>query len=785
MVLAPLLRAFGGPDDEGRFVRLALRLIAVGVVALAFLLSAGAVQIVTRTNEIAAYAAGREAVRLVERLNSVSEALDAYQAGSGEATGRRQVTAVRDALARADRDLRASPLRTTVPLNQVARLLHAWNAAGSRPSPVLLRLTHQALRDAYLRVATNATMRGNTANADRALAEAALLFVPSENAQFERLSSMLAAAAGSDVGVNSRFSHAALTAIYADARSASNVALDAAWFRELPPAARSQVDAARASTDAFLDLLQLHIARGDALSRRGLLLGPAAEGSAKLELLEGTLLPLLEARLTEARQRAQREIALIVVLIAVIITLVVLLSLAVWRSQERSHRTRTAFQHQALHDALTGLPNRRAFTRAAAEAVAAWTPVNDRTSWVISIDLDYFKEVNDRYGHQAGDEFLVAASQRLLNATPVGDLVARVGGDEFAVLVHHYDPDSAHALHVGEGICESFNEPIRVEGVEHRLAASVGIVAVDALHETVDSLLRDADIAMYRAKEDGGDRVVVFDEVLRQQIVDRGELAADLRVALTRDDGPRIVFQPILSLDDRTCHGFEALVRWRHPVRGEIDATELIDVAQEARLIVPLGRHIVHEVCRHLSEWRAAGLQLENLSVHVNISPMEAAHIGTYASIADAMETWQIPPQTLVIEMTETASIDSIDTAGRFLANLHTMGLRVCLDDFGTGYSSLRHLNDFHVDAIKIDRSFVVSAANDPAKIPIVAGIIALARGLNAEVIAEGIETIEQRELIYDLGCHLVQGYLFARPMTADDALDFAQRTLAPVGRIS
>jgi EAL domain-containing protein (putative c-di-GMP-specific phosphodiesterase class I) len=289
---------------------------------------------------------------------------------------------------------------------------------------------------------------------------------------------------------------------------------------------------------------------------------------------------------------------------------------------------------------------------------------------------------------------------------------------------------------------------------------------------------------MYRAKEDGGDRAVMFDDVLRQEIVDRAEIAADLRAVLARDTGPRVVFQPILALDDRTCYGFEALVRWNHPTRGEIPAGLLIDIAQEARLIVPLGRRVVHEVCRHLAQWRADGLALEALSVHINVSPMEAAHGATYASIADAMETWSIPAQTLVIELTETASMDSIDQAGQFLARLHDLGVRICLDDFGTGYSSLQHLNKFQVDVIKVDRSFVVSAAIDPAKIPIVAGIIALARGLNASVITEGIETIEQRELIDDLGCNLVQGYLFARPMPPEDAFRFAQRTIAPVARI-
>jgi len=764
-------------------VRLVLRLIAVGIVILAFLLYAGSVQIGLRSSAIASFVAGRIAVRLVERLNDVSTALDAYRPNGNAADQQREIDDFRAALGRADQDMRANAARGNIPHNQIARLLGAWNALGRRlPSPVLLRSTHEAVREAYIRIGSNTEMRGTTATADRVLAEESLLFLPGANAQFERLASMLAAAVD-ERGVSKQFTRAALSSIYADAYSATNVALDPSWVNDLPLQVRTQSNAARLATGVFFELLRVHIAHGDALQRRAILLRPAAEASTRLQQLEATMLPLLDARLLQAEDRAEREIALIVGSIAATMAIVVVFLIQVWRAQLRSRRTRAAFQHQAMHDALTGLPNRRAFTQAAAQAAAAWSPVNDRTSWVLSIDFDYFKEVNDRYGHQTGDEFLVAAAMRLRDAVPLGDIVARVGGDEFAVLVSQFDPDSAHALGVGEAICGAFTEPLRVEGVEHRLAASVGIVAIDALHETVDSILRDADIAMYRAKEDGGDRVVVFNDELRAAIVDRAELAADLRSALAHDTGPRVVFQPIISLDDRTCHGFEALVRWRHPVRGEIDAALLVDVAQEARLIVPLGRRIVHEVCRHLADWRTQGLALESLSVHFNISPMEAAHVGTYASIADAMETWEIPPQTLVIEMTETASIDSIDTVLRFLTNLHTLGVRVCLDDFGTGYSSLRHLNDFNVDAIKIDRSFVISAAKDAAKVPIVAGIIALARGLNAEVIAEGIETIEQRELVSDLGCRLVQGYLFARPMAPDDAFHFAQRTLATVSR--
>jgi EAL domain-containing protein (putative c-di-GMP-specific phosphodiesterase class I) len=210
-----------------------------------------------------------------------------------------------------------------------------------------------------------------------------------------------------------------------------------------------------------------------------------------------------------------------------------------------------------------------------------------------------------------------------------------------------------------------------------------------------------------------------------------------------------------------------------------IDAAQLVDIAQEARLIDELGRHIVHEVCRHLAAWRSAGLDLATLSVHFNISPMEAVHADTFGSIAHALDMYAIPPHTLVVELTETASMDSVEAANRFLTILHAIDVRICLDDFGTGYSSLRHLNDFHVDSIKIDRSFVVSAAENPAKIPLLAGIIALAQGLNAEIIAEGIETVEQRNIIAALGCSLVQGYLFSRPLTPDDALAFARRTVA------
>jgi len=760
-----------------------LRLIAVGIVVLASLLYAGAVQIASRNAAIVSYVIGDNAVRLVEQIRDVAGPLDAGRFGRPVAVTPEQQAGVRDVLARLETLGRAAAQRTGRAPAGIPPIRAAWDRLGSRPpSPALMLATSEALREVSLRIGTTAVTRGNAANADGVLAQVSLLALPIAQGQFERLAFLLSRIDPHRIP-RGPFAGAALSSLYSEALLSSDIALDGPWIDAMPPAIVAQAATTRSATTAFLAVLRARLARGDAFDNRLTLLASAGRASVLLAQLQTQLLPLLEHRLEDAQREAEREIALIVGLVTAIIAVVVLLSMQVLRSQARSRRARAAFQHQALHDALTGLPNRRAFTQAAAAAVAGWTPVNDRTSWILSIDLDYFKEVNDRYGHQAGDAFLVAAAQRLYSATPAGDLVARVGGDEFAVLVHHYDPDSAHAQTVGETICQAFTAPIEVDGVEHRLAASVGIVAVDALHETVDSLLRDADIAMYRAKEDGGDRVVIFDDALRQTIIDRAELASDLRAALERDTGPRVVFQPILTLGDRACYGFEALVRWRHPVRGEVDASLLIDVAQEARLIVPLGRRVMHEVCRHLAQWRDDGLVLEDLSVHINVSPMEASHPATSESIAEAMTRWSIPPQTLVIELTETASIDSVEAAGRFLAKLHEMGVRVCLDDFGTGYSSLQHLNDFAIDVIKVDRSFVVSAADDPAKVPIVAGIIALAHGLKAAVITEGIETIEQRTLIDELGCNLVQGYLFARPMSPDEALRFAHRTMVVTPR--
>jgi diguanylate cyclase (GGDEF)-like protein len=756
-----------------------LRLTTVAVVILASLLLAAAVQIGARLGQIASYDRSRSALQLVMSLRNLKAARHAVDIDVAPMTLRAEIAAVGAAM---DQVAAAAGAGADTPFDTPAwrTVRDGWRDART-PADVrrLAGPTDALLRDALLRIAQAAVSTGSRDGLNAPLGESALLALPALIVQESHLADDVAGRR-----VLERDSPDPRQPLDVAERSARAGVIGSVAFLPierstgdgaLPSAIGSEAVGAQAASQTFLDAIERSLRGGTIARDHAALAVDGRRAVDRLDALETRLLPYIDDRLAAARARAISEILLTVLLVAAVTGIVAFLTRQAVRSQSRSLVSREALQHQALHDSLTGLPNRRAFADAISRVVAEWTPINDRTTWVLSIDLDYFKEVNDRYGHQTGDQFLIAATERLRSATSADDLVARVGGDEFAVLVRHYDPDSSHASDVAERICAAFNDPIEVQGVRHRLAASVGVVAVDSLHETVDSLLRDADIAMYRAKEDGGDRVVVFDDTLRQAIVHRAELAAELPKAL-RAGGIGVVFQPILSLRDARCYGFEALVRWRHPVHGLVDAGLLIDVAQDARLIDELGRHIVQEVCRHLAAWRDGGVDLATLSIHFNISPMEAVHADTFGSIAQALETYDIPPRTLVVELTETASMDSVDAANLFLSLLHAIDVRICLDDFGTGYSSLRHLNDFHVDAIKIDRSFVVSAAEDPAKIPIIAGIIALAKGLNAEVIAEGIETSDQLAIIERLGCELVQGYLFAKPLAPADALAFAQR---------
>jgi diguanylate cyclase (GGDEF)-like protein len=425
-------------------------------------------------------------------------------------------------------------------------------------------------------------------------------------------------------------------------------------------------------------------------------------------------------------------------------------------------------------DALTGLPDRRSFDEATEAALLRCADPAKGSFSVFTLDLDDFKSVNERYGARAGDRLLVAAAARLRSVLRGKDIVARTGSDEFAVLILHPKDDGTIAHEVGERIVRAFDEPLLVDGTVYLIGASVGL-ATGAGHTTVEALLRDAGFAMYRAKDEGRSRLVTFDEELELAAREQSELAAELRDALGREDGPRVAFAPIVDLEDGRCCRFEAFARWEHPVRGEILASRLSEVAREAQLLPALGRRVVREVCRQLAGWRDDGVLLDQLSIHLNISPAESACVESCDAIEGALRSYAIPARTLVLELTESALVRDQMTS-IFVARLEALGVRVCLDDFGTGYSSLRHLDEFRVDTLKIDRSFIVSAAADPGKRSLVAGIVGLAEGLDVAVLAEGIETEEERELVEALGCRYGQGVLFGRALPPRDARDLAYR---------
>jgi diguanylate cyclase (GGDEF)-like protein len=457
---------------------------------------------------------------------------------------------------------------------------------------------------------------------------------------------------------------------------------------------------------------------------------------------------------------------------AVALLAVGLLARIAAESSPPAARSGSADELSAL-DALTGLPNRRAFGEATEAALRRCAEPQNGSFSVLTLDLDDFKSVNERYGSPAGDRLLAAAARRLRSVLRGNDVVSRTGSDEFAVLISHPRDDGTIAREVGERIVRAFDEPLVVDQTVHLIGASVGLATSSPAHTTVEALLRDAGFAMYRAKDEGRSRLVAFDRELELAAREQSELAAELREALGREDGPRVAFAPIVDLEDGRCCGFEALARWEHPLRGEISASRLVEVARHAQLLPALGRRVVREVCRQLAGWRDDGVPLEQLSIHLNISPAEAACVESCDAIEGALRSYAVPARTLVLELTEDALARDQMTS-IFVARLEGLGVRVCLDDFGNGHSSLRNLDEFRVDRLKIDRSFVVSAVEYPGKRSLVAGIVGLAEGLDVAVLAEGIETEEEREVVQQLGCRYAQGVLFGRPLPANEARDLA-----------
>ena len=427
-------------------------------------------------------------------------------------------------------------------------------------------------------------------------------------------------------------------------------------------------------------------------------------------------------------------------------------------------RAEQQLAHQALHDPLTGLPNRALLFDRLDQGIRR-SERSDRRLAVLFLDLDRFKVVNDGLGHSAGDQLLVAVAHRLRSAARPMDTVARFGGDEFVVLCEDLpDEDAASAL--AERLATTIRQPVSVGEREVTVTVSTGIATAKGRGAEPEALLRDADAAMYQAKERGRARHEVFDAVMRNRVVERLETEGALRRALERGE-LRLVYQPEVSLRDGSVTGVEALLRWEHPERGLLGPEAFISLAEETGLIVPIGSWVLVEACRRLQQWQADHAQLSSLVVWVNLSARQLAEPDLTDVVAKSLAEAGLDPAHLGLELTESAVMQDTEAVGVTLARLKALGVQVAVDDFGTGFSSMNYLKQFPVDILKVDRSFVAGLGRDPGDSAIVAAVIGLAQSLGLAAIAEGVETFEQLAALHALGCDRAQGYYFSRPQPA------------------
>jgi diguanylate cyclase (GGDEF)-like protein/PAS domain S-box-containing protein len=424
---------------------------------------------------------------------------------------------------------------------------------------------------------------------------------------------------------------------------------------------------------------------------------------------------------------------------------------------------------QALHDTLTGLANRTMFTQ---QTAATLRGDRDLTSvGALFIDLDDFKTVNDSLGHAVGDQLLQEVSSRLITSLSEEDLAARLGGDEFAVLVVDAE-DQAGVVALAERVLDLIAQPYRIQGRDIRVTASIGIAFADEDGVDAEVLLRSADVAMYLAKDRGKSRYAVFEAHMHTSVFERLELKADLVRAI--DDGQlRCHYQPIVSLQTGRISGVEALVRWEHPTRGLLFPDAFIPLAEDTGLIVPLGRWVMREACQQLRSWQLRLPARSTLTMSINLSVRQLMHEQIIDEVRDALADAGLDPSTVTMEITETTLMHDTDMTRERLAQLRDIGVSLAVDDFGTGYSSLQYVQRFPIDIIKIDRSFVTGLGTNPGDGAVVQSMIELSQRLGVHTVAEGIDRPEQVTLLQSLGADLGQGYLFSKPVTADqiDAL--------------
>ncbi len=416
----------------------------------------------------------------------------------------------------------------------------------------------------------------------------------------------------------------------------------------------------------------------------------------------------------------------------------------------------------AHFDSLTGLPNRNMFLGELTRMIARASR-HDGEFAVCFIDLDRFKTINDALGHGAGDELLMVMAQRLRESLRVNDIVARLGGDEFVVLLEGSASAADHAA-IAQKMLHAISEPLMILGCTFLVTGSIGISLYPADGRDAATLLKHADAAMYLAKSKGKNNIQFYSAELAEMAARHFDVESALRLGLTRNE-LLLHYQPKVGIAGGRILGLEALARWMHPTRGMVPPAEFIPVAEERGLIIPLGRWVIQEVCRQIRDWRRAGVIVP--PVAVNLSAWQFSDQDLVSDMGDAMAQYGVGSAEFEVELTESVLMTDPERANAVLQRLHRMGVKISIDDFGTGYSSLSYLKRFPADALKIDRSFVCGLPDDADDKAITQAVIAMAHALGLKVIAEGVESHEQLDMLRALGCDEAQGYLFGKPMPA------------------
>ncbi|MBE9115181.1 EAL domain-containing protein [Lusitaniella coriacea LEGE 07157] len=454
--------------------------------------------------------------------------------------------------------------------------------------------------------------------------------------------------------------------------------------------------------------------------------------------------------------------------------------------QAQLQKAQEKVQYLAFNDALTDLVNRNFFMQTLKKTIATNSTKTDRLYAVLFLDLDRFKIVNDSLGHTIGDRLLQNVANKLKECSHSNNIVARFGGDEFAILLDNIQ-DSSEATHLAQRIQTALEQPVQIENYKIYITASIGISLSSIRYEKVEDVIRDADVAMYRAKDQEKSRYAIFDPSMQAMVAERLQLEGDLRKALDNQEfydrnRPQEFYnhyQPIVSLKTGKIVGFEVLVRWNHPQQGTISPLKFIPIAEETQLIDRLGWWIFQEGCAQLKRWKEEFPHLF-FCLNINVSAIQLKQVDFSQKCQEILQSFSLEGSRLKLELTESCLLEDLPKQIAQLSEIKAIQVQLCIDDFGTGYSSLSRLHEFPIDTLKIDRSFIHRMTSSTGHYATVEMIVALAHTLNLNVVAEGIETGEELESLIKLGCEFGQGYLFSRPLDSQAATEFLRKNLNP-----